>query len=102
MDQADEAFVFFNPEVIEHKRLAPVSKEDVAQAFGKAGLQVFTDPAALFGLLLKENWADQNLLIMTSGNFSGIDLKELSKKITGNPVRFNSDRWYSNPSHNIT
>lgn len=99
MDQADEAYVFFNPEVIEHKQLAPVSKEDVAQAFEKPGLTVFTDPAELSGLLLAKKWQDQNLLIMTSGNFSGMNLKELAKRITGNPIRFNSQRWYSNPPH---
>jgi len=82
MDQADEAFVFFNPLTIEHKRLTPVPKEEVAQAFGKRGLQVFTDPVRLFDLLLQKNWLDRNLLVMTSGNFSGMDLKELAKKIT--------------------
>jgi UDP-N-acetylmuramate: L-alanyl-gamma-D-glutamyl-meso-diaminopimelate ligase len=82
MDQADEAFVFFNPLTIEHKRLTPVPEEEVAQAFGRQGLQVFTDPVRLFDLLLQKNWLDRNLLIMTSGNFSGMDLKELAKKIT--------------------
>lgn len=101
MEQADEAFVFFNPEVIEHKRLEPVSKEDVEQAFARTDLRVFTDPAELFSLLLGENWVDRNLLIMTSGNFSGIDLRETAKKITGNPIRFQSPRWNSNASHQM-
>jgi UDP-N-acetylmuramate: L-alanyl-gamma-D-glutamyl-meso-diaminopimelate ligase len=98
MNQADEAYVFFNPGVIAHKRLDPVTKEDVVRAFGKPGLNVFTDVAELFNLLLDKKWQDQNLLVMTSGNFSGTDLNELAKKITGNPIRFNSRRWYSNPS----
>jgi UDP-N-acetylmuramate: L-alanyl-gamma-D-glutamyl-meso-diaminopimelate ligase len=101
MEQADEAFVFFNPEVIEHKRLDPVSKEDVEQAFARTDLRVFTDPTELFSLLLGENWVDRNLLIMTSGNFSGMDLRETAKKITGNPVRFQNPRWNPNTPHQV-
>ena len=83
MDEADEAFVFFNPKTIEHKRLAPISKEEVADAFNSKGLQVFTDPVELFEQLRQKNWENKNLLIMTSGNFSGQNLKEVAKKVTG-------------------
>ncbi len=81
MDDADEAIVFFNPKTIEHKRLDPITDEEVAAAFDKKGLQVFTDPDLLFDLLRKKNWHNKNLLIMTSGNFSGQDLKGFAKKI---------------------
>lgn len=98
MDEADEAYVFFNPKTIEHKRLASITKEEVATAFGKEGLQVFTDPAVLFDQLRAKNWVDKNLLIMTSGNFSGQDLKAIANGITGNPIRFqNKDQWLQHP-----
>jgi len=84
MDKADEAFVFFNPLTLEHKRLEPVTKEEVGLAFDRKDLRVFTDPTELFSLLQQENWENKNLLIMTSGNFSGMDLPELAKKIAGN------------------
>ncbi len=86
MNEADEAFVFFNPKTIEHKRLEPITKEEVADAFNKNGLKVYTDPTELFGLLSEQNWENKNLLIMTSGNFSGQNLKEIATEITGNPV----------------
>ncbi|WP_423129427.1 UDP-N-acetylmuramate--L-alanine ligase [Gaoshiqia sp. Z1-71] len=97
MEDADEAYVFFNPATIEHKRLSPVSEEEVATAFAKEGLQVFTDPQALFNQLRRQNWEHKNLLIMTSGNFSGQDLKTFATEITGNPVRFGRDKWLKHP-----
>ena len=98
MDEADEAFVFFDPKTLGHKRLSPITEEDVAAAFDKEGLQVFTDPEALFDQLLAKEWRDKNLLIMTSGNFSGCELKTIAKEITGNPVRFQrKDHWLQHP-----
>ena len=102
MDEADEAFVFFNPKTLEHKRLAPITKEEVAQAFSKDGLKVFTDTEALFNQLRQKSWENKNLLIMTSGNFSGQDLKAIAKEITGNPVQFqNRDKWLQHPDGSV-
>jgi len=81
MQAADKAFVFFNPEVLEHKKLPPISKEEVADAFGHSNLTVFTDSTKLIDELKKINWKDKNLLIMTSGNFSGVDIKKLAKEL---------------------
>ncbi|WP_159517581.1 UDP-N-acetylmuramate--L-alanine ligase [Sunxiuqinia indica] len=88
MEEADQAYVFFNPKTIEHKRLDPIKKEEVAHAFAKKGLQVFTDPNELFDKLRKIDWTAKNLLIMTSGNFSGQDLKGFAKEITGKPLQY--------------
>ena len=98
MDEADEAYVFFNPKTIEHKRLSPITTQEVAEAFVSEGLQVFTDPEALFQQLRAKTWEHQNLLIMTSGNFSGQDLKAFATEITGNPVKFErKDNWLQHP-----
>lgn len=102
MDDADEAFVFFNPKTIEHKRLTPISKEEVADAFNSKGLQVFTDPVELFEQLGQKNWENKNLLIMTSGNFSGQNLKEFAKKVTGSPIQFENDKWIKHPDGSIS
>lgn len=81
MAAADEAFVYFNPHTIEHKRLEPINPEQVAKAFDSEGLQVFTDSDALFTLLQSKNWEQSNLLLMTSGNFSGKDMKTIASEI---------------------
>ncbi|MGQ8337176.1 UDP-N-acetylmuramate--L-alanine ligase [Sunxiuqinia sp. A32] len=102
MDAADQAFVFFNPKTIEHKRLEPISREEVKKAFANDTLKVFTEPEPLFTMLQKMNWQSKNLLIMSSGNFSGQDLKEFAKKITGDPVNFkNNEKWYSHQNRSI-
>lgn len=81
MKDADDAFVFFNPKTLDSKRLEPITKEQVAAAFEKEGLQVFTDSNKLFNLLRQKNYKNANLLIMTSGNFSGQDLKSFAEEI---------------------
>ncbi len=81
MDGADLAFVFFNPEVIEHKRLEKISPDDVATAFDKKGLEVYTKSAELVSRLEQIDYTNAVLLIMTSGNFSGVDIRALAEKL---------------------
>ncbi|MFV0345723.1 MAG: UDP-N-acetylmuramate--L-alanine ligase [Bacteroidales bacterium] len=81
MDEADEAFVYFDPKTIEHKKLEPITAEQVAKAFAKTDLQVFTNSDELFDTIKSKHWKDANLLLMTSGTFSGKDLQETANGI---------------------
>jgi len=80
MKPADVAYVYFNPEVIAHKGLKKITKEQVAEGFGK-NITVFTDPKALQEELRKIKFENTNLLFMTSGNFSGLNLVEFAKEL---------------------
>lgn len=82
MQAADKAFVYFNPQTIEHKRLEPITEAQVEEAFG-GGVAVFTNADELFEKLSKIEWVNANLLIMTSGNFSGKDVKAFGQKLLG-------------------
>ena len=81
MAVADKAIVYFSPETIKHKKLADISKEQVMDAFGGKNLEVIDDADEfrefVYGLNLKKT----NLLIMSSGNFHGIDFLELADKL---------------------
>jgi UDP-N-acetylmuramate: L-alanyl-gamma-D-glutamyl-meso-diaminopimelate ligase len=79
MKMADEALVYYNPHTIEHKRLKPISPEQVKAAFGGGNISVYTDSARLRADLEGTNWRDKNLLMMSSGTFDGIDFKKLSE-----------------------
>lgn len=81
MDKADEAFVYFNPHTIEHKKLTPITTTQVEEAFGGNNIHVFTSSSELKNALLKRSWDNTNLLLMTSGNFDGIDFSELANEI---------------------
>jgi UDP-N-acetylmuramate: L-alanyl-gamma-D-glutamyl-meso-diaminopimelate ligase len=80
---ADEPVVFFDPHTVEHKKLPDISKEDVKQAFAHPKLEVFTDKEQLRSFLLSKEWKNKNLLLMSSGNFGGINIKDLAKTIAG-------------------
>lgn len=81
MKEADQAFVYFNPHTIAHKKLKPISIEQVQTAFGGENLSVYTDANALVSELKKIDWHNKNLLMMSSGNFDGIDFKVLGNQL---------------------
>jgi len=81
MKEADVAFVYYNPEVIQHKHLKDIDPEQVKQAFGGTNITVFTDSDALQQALRKLNYDNTALLLMTSGNFSGVNLKEFADEL---------------------
>ncbi|QNE39774.1 peptidoglycan synthetase [Hymenobacter sp. NBH84] len=80
-DAPDVAVVYFNPHVLEHKRLPALPPEAVQQAFQRPNLQVFTDSKALADFLHQQNWQNTNLLMMTSGTFDGLDLAALATEV---------------------
>ena len=81
MDAADRAMVYFNPHAIQLKRLPPISDQQVKEGFANDKIEVFTDSSQLKQTLMQESWHQKNLLMMSSGDFDGLDLEELAEKI---------------------
>lgn len=81
MNAANIAVVYFNPEVIKHKRLEPITKQEVRNAFNNENLDVFTDQDSLISFIKGIHLSNKNLLLMSSGNFSGINFKNFAKEL---------------------
>jgi len=82
MEKADEAYVYYSPSVLEHKKLQSLTPDFVKKCFNTANVEVFMDSVKLV-TRLKEK-APLNgccLLIMTSGNLSGVDLNHLAESL---------------------
>lgn len=81
MELADEAIVYFNPHTIAHKKLKPITPEQVKMAFGGTNLEVIIDSSVIQEKLKSMDWANKNLLLMTSGNFDGMDFNILASQL---------------------
>ncbi len=98
MDEADVRYVYFSQHALQLKKLPPLDPEEVKKAFG-GNVEVFTDSKKLvecvIALMRKCVSADAsatdaitqshnnaiNLLMMSSGNFDGIDFNQLAEEI---------------------
>ena len=81
MDTPDIAVVYFSKEAIAHKKLEDISVDQVHKAFGRQDLKVFTDSKDLQQFLKSFEWNNRNLLMMSSGNFDGIDFNCLAEDL---------------------
>ncbi len=79
MQDADEALVYFSPSVVEHKKLPPISEKDVSEGFG--GVEVATKTQDVLDFIRSFDWKNKVLLMMSSGNFDGIDYDKLGEEI---------------------
>ena len=79
MAAADKAIVFYDPHAVQLKRLPAIPPERIRQAFGRDDLQVITDPIAVMGAVRQDIHPRSVLLMMSSGNFGGLDLQALSE-----------------------
>jgi UDP-N-acetylmuramate: L-alanyl-gamma-D-glutamyl-meso-diaminopimelate ligase len=81
MAAADLAFVYFSPEVVAHKKLENITADLVRQSFGTSNVKVYTDSGELTNDLRKLTWENANLLLMSSGNFHGVDLNAFAQEL---------------------
>ena len=80
MDAADHALVYFSPEVVAHKKLPALDPEEVKTGFGGA-VQICTQTQDVLAFIEAQDWHHKVLLMMSSGNFDGIDYDALGQKL---------------------
>ncbi|MFO0495821.1 MAG: UDP-N-acetylmuramate--L-alanine ligase [Flavobacteriia bacterium] len=81
MHSADEAIVYFSHEVVAHKKLEPITKEMVAVGFG-GGVTVLNETQQILDFIHSKNWNNSVLLMMSSGNFDGINYEILGEELS--------------------
>ncbi len=79
MQQADVKAVLFSKHALEMKKMPMLSNQEVAAGFGE-GVEVFTDKNELRKFIEEHYTQNENLLLMSSGTFDGMDLDFSGKK----------------------
>jgi len=81
LDNANIAVVFYSPEALKIKRLESITKEQIQKSFHRNDLIIFTHPKGFQNYLYSLNLKNTVLLLMSSGNYGGLDWNNLVKKI---------------------
>jgi len=81
MDPANEAVVFYSKHALEIKRMPELLPERIAAGFARKDLHVFNQRAQLEAFLDAQQYKDTNLLLMSSGDYEGLDIRSLWEKI---------------------
>lgn len=81
LDAADTAVVFYSPDAIEIKQLEAVSKTQIATAFEREDLIIFTDPTLFEAYLMALKYDHKTVLLMSSGSYGGLDFEVLKNKV---------------------
>ena len=82
LDAADVAVVFYSPHAVEIKKLKEVTHEQIANAFERDDLIIYTNPDDFKEFLFSQNFDNKALLLMSSGNYGGLDF-EVVKGLIG-------------------
>ena len=81
LDAADVAVVFYSPDAVKIKQLDEVSKQQIADAFKRDDLIIYTNPQEFKEFLFSQNLENRALLLMSSGNYGGLDFEAVKSLI---------------------
>jgi UDP-N-acetylmuramate: L-alanyl-gamma-D-glutamyl-meso-diaminopimelate ligase len=77
LDAADIAVVFYSPDALKIKRLNEISVEQIAASFDREDLIIYTQPEDFRKFLFEQTFDNSSLLLMSSGNYGGLDFAAL-------------------------
>ena len=81
LKSADKAIVFYSPEAIKIKRLENITSQQIKNAFEREDLIVFTNSDEFKEFLYTQNFDNTALLLMSSGNYGGLDFNKFKELI---------------------
>jgi len=79
LDAADVAVVFYSPDAVKIKQLEEVTYDQIAQSFQREDLIIYTNPADFKEFLFSQNFDNSALLLMSSGNYGGLNFDEVKE-----------------------
>lgn len=82
MDAADLAIIYLNPHAAALKKLELMDEKTLQDGFGRQDIRVFTDSDQLKNYLLSQDYANSNLLLMSSGSYDNLDLEVIKTKFS--------------------
>lgn len=77
----DRAVVFYSPHAVTIKKLEKVTTQQIKNAFERDDLVVYTNPSEFKEFLFNQNFENTVLLLMSSGNYGGLDFDKLKELI---------------------
>ncbi len=81
LDPADVAVVFYLPESVAIKKLEAVSEQQIKDAFQREDLVIYTNADQFKKYVFNQDFDNSTLLLMSSGNYGGLDLDQLKQKV---------------------
>ena len=81
LDKADKAVVFYSPHAVKIKQLDEVTTAQIGAAFGREDLMMFTNPTEFKAFLLNQNLEQTAVVLMSSGNYGGLDFEEVKELV---------------------
>ena len=81
LDQADKAVVFYSPHAVKIKQLDAVTKEQIAHAFDRDDLIIYTDPEDFKAFIFSLDLNNKAIILMSSGNYGGLDFKAVNELV---------------------
>ena len=82
LDYADKAVVFYSPHAVKIKQLEEVTAEQIANAFERDDLIIYTNPQEFKDFLFSQNFKESAIVLMSSGNYGGIDFEEVKRLVS--------------------
>jgi UDP-N-acetylmuramate: L-alanyl-gamma-D-glutamyl-meso-diaminopimelate ligase len=77
LDAADVAVVFYSPDAVKIKQLEEVTYDQIAQSFKREDLIIYTNPQEFKDFLFSYDLNNSALLLMSSGNYGGLNFDEV-------------------------
>ncbi|CAM3392801.1 UDP-N-acetylmuramate--L-alanine ligase [Flavobacterium longum] len=77
LDHADVAVVFYSPDAVRIKKLDDISYEQIAESFKRDDLLIYTNSDDFKNFLFNADLDNSALLLMSSGNYGGLDFDEV-------------------------
>lgn len=81
LEHADVAIVFYSPDAVKIKQLEEVTYDQIATAFNRKDLIIYTNPKEFKEFLFQQNFENSALLLMSSGNYGGLNFDEVKELI---------------------